>query len=137
MGVARTLRPWTLTFLLGALFAFVIVSLGGGLLQEKAVFGVAESTEARRYMLSLLQNEPDSLIALSPRTDVVSRAMQFAQAKEAEGAITPISLTWLGGRQQGALSVHMYAVEIRAASGQRQFFPLALTLVQGKVVRRE
>jgi hypothetical protein len=133
----RALRPWALTFVIGALFGFVFVALGGGLLQEKAVFGVKESTEARRYILSLLQNEPDSLIALSPKTDVVSRALQFAQAKEAEGAITPISLTWLGGRQQGALSVHMYAIEIRAANGQRQFFPLALTLVQGKVVRRE
>lgn len=132
-----TLRPWALTFAIGALTGFVFLAIGGGLLQEKAVFGVTESTEARRYMLSLLQNEPDSLIALSPKTDVVSRAIQFAQAKEAEGAITPMSLTWLGGRQQGSLSVHMYALEIRAANGQRQFFPLALTLVQGKVVRRE
>ena len=135
--MAWALRPWALTFMVGALSSFVFFALGGGLLQEKAVFGVTESTEARRYMLSLLQNEPDSLIALSPRTDVVSRAIQFAQAKEAQGQITPVSLTWLGGRQQGPLSVHMYAVEIRAASGQRQFFPLALTLVKGKVVRRE
>jgi hypothetical protein len=133
----RALRPWSLTFVLGALFAFVVVALGGGLLEEKAIFGVHESAAARRYMLSLLQNEPESLIALSPKTDVASRAMQFAQAKEAEGQITPVSLTYLGGRQAGALSVHIYAVEIRAATGQRQFFPLALTLVQGKVVRRE
>lgn len=133
----RALRPWALVFILGALTAFVFVALGGGLLEEKAIFGVKESTAARRYMLSLLQNEPDSLIALSPKTDVVSRAMQFAQAKEAEGQITPVSLTYLGGRQAGPLSVHVYAVEIRASTGQRQFFPLALTLIQGKVVRRE
>ena len=47
------------------------------------------------------------------------------------------SLTYLGGRTAGALAVHVYAIEIRAANGQRQFFPLALTLVSGKVVRRE
>lgn len=135
--MVRALRPWALTFAIGALTSFVVFALGGGLLQEKAVFGVQESREARRYMLSLLQNEPESLIALSPKTDVASRALQFAQAKEAAGQITPISLTWLGGRQQGALSVHTYAIEIRAAGGQRQFFPLALTLVRGTVVRRE
>lgn len=133
----RALSPWALVFILGTMLSFVVTALGGGLLEEKAVFGVKESTPARRYMLSLLQNEPDSLIALSPKSDVVNRAMQFAQAKEAEGQITPQSLTYLGGRTAGSLSVHVYAVEIRAASGQRQFFPLALTLVEGKVVRRE
>lgn len=133
----RALAPWALVFMIGALASFVFVALGGGLLEEKAIFGVKESAAARRYMLSLLQNEPDSLIALSPRSDVVNRAMQFAQAKEAEGQITPVSLTYLGGRTAGALNVHIYAVEIRAASGQRQFFPLALTLIEGKVVRRE
>jgi hypothetical protein len=63
--------------------------------------------------------------------------MQFAQAQEGSGQITPISLTYIGGRTAGSLSVHIYAIEIRAANGQRQFFPLALTLVGGKVVRRE
>jgi len=133
----RALRPWAIVFLLGALLSFVITAIGGGLIEEKAVFGAHESAASRRYMNSLLQNEPESLIALSPRTDVVSRAVQYAQAKEAEGQITPISLTYLGGRQAGPLSVHIYAIEIRAATGQRQFFPLALTFVHGKVVRRE
>lgn len=129
--------PWPLVFVLGGLLSFVFVALGGGLLEEKAIFGVKESAASRRYMLSLLQNEPETLIALSPRSDVVNRAMQYAQAQEAQGQITPMSLTYLGGRTAGTLNVHIYAIEIRAASGQRQFFPLALTLVEGKVVRRE
>lgn len=133
----RALAPWVLVFAVGMLSSFVVVALGAGLAEEKAIFGVKESAAARRYMLSLLQNEPETLIALSPRSDVVSRAMQFAQAKEAEGQITPVSLTYLGGRTAGALNIHVYAVEIRAATGQRQFFSLALTLIEGKVVRRE
>jgi hypothetical protein len=133
----RSLRPWAVVFILGTLFAFVVTAIGGGLAEEKAVFGVHESAASRLYMNSLLLSEPDSLIALSPKTDVVNRAMQFAQAQEGAGQITPISLTYLGGRTGGVLSVHIYAIEIRAATGQRQFFPLALTLVGGKVVRRE
>jgi hypothetical protein len=43
----------------------------------------------------------------------------------------------LGGSSSGRLSVHIYAVEIQAGSGQYQFFPLALTIVGGKVVRVE
>ena len=130
------MRPWALVFVLGGLLSFVVVALGGGLLEEKAIFGVTESAASRRYILSLLQNEPETLIALSPRSDVVSRAVQYAQAQEAQGII-PMSLTYLGGRTAGSLNVHIYAIEIRAATGQRQFFPLALTLIEGKVVRRE
>ena len=130
------LRPWAVVFVLGALFAFVISLIGGGLAEERAIFGQHESADARRYMISLLQAEPQTLIALSPRTDVVSRAIQFASLTGATD-VTPVSLTYLGGRTSGAYSVHMYAIELRDSSGQRQFFPLALTLVGGKVVRRE
>src|SRR3990172_1739241 len=117
----RALRPWAVVFLLGGLFGFVIAAIGGGLAEERAVFGQHETAAARTYIISLLENEPQSLIALSPKTDVVNRAMQFAQAEGAAGTV----------------SVHIYAIELRAANGQRQFFPLALTLVGGKVVRRE
>ena len=137
MGVLRTIRPWAIVFVLGALFAFVVTALSSGLAEEKAIFGVKESPAARQYIISLLENEPDSLIRLSPKTDVVNRAMQFAQAEQAEGQITPLSLTYLGGRTAGPMAVHVYAIEIRAGNGQRQFFPLALTLIGGKVVRRE
>src|SRR6266542_1167524 len=135
--MVRGLAPWAIVFVLGLLLSFVLTALGTGLAEEKAVFGVKESAASRQYIISLLQNEPDSLIALTPKTDVVSRAMQFAQSEAAQGQITPISLTYLGGRTSGALAVHIYAIEIRTGNGQRQFFPLALTLLQGKVVRRE
>lgn len=131
------LRPWLLGFLISFLLGFVVVALGSGLIEEKAVFGTRESAAARRYMISLLENEPHTLIALTPRTDVVNRAMQFAQAEVAQGQITVNSLTYLGGRNAGALSVHSYAIELRNPDGQLQFFPLALTLVEGKVIRRE
>lgn len=131
------IRPWALTFVLALMFSYVVTALGTGIVEERAVFGTRESADARRYMISLLENEPHTLIALTPRTDVVNRAMQFAQAEAAEGQITVNSLTYLGGRNMGALSVHTYAIELRAPDGQRQFFPLALTLVEGKVIRRE
>jgi hypothetical protein len=133
----RGLSPWVAVFVLGLMVSFVITAIGTGLAEEKAVFGVKESASARQYMISLLQQEPESLIALTPKTDVVSRAMQFRQSETGQGKIDPISLTYIGGRTSGALAVHVYAIEIRASSGQRQFFPLALTLLNGKVVRRE
>jgi hypothetical protein len=135
--VIRAFRPWALVFAIAFLLSFVVTALGSGLIEEKAVFGTRESAAARRYMISLLENEPHTLIALTPRTDVVNRAMQFAQAEVAEGQITVNSLTYLGGRNSGALSVHSYALELRNPDGQLQFFPLALTLVEGKVIRRE
>lgn len=137
MGVLRGLAPWAVVFVLGLLTSFVVTALGTGLAEERAVFGVKESAQARQYIISLLQQEPQSLIALTPKTDVVSRAMQFRQSEAAAGQIQAQSLTYLGGRTAGSLAVHIYAIEIRAGSGQRQFFPLALTLLQGKVVRRE
>jgi len=135
--VIAAIRPWAIVFALALMLSFVVTALGAGLVEEKAVFGIRESAAARKYIISLLENEPHTLIALTPRTDVVNRAMQFAQAEVAQGQITPISLTYLGGRNAGALSVHVYAIELRAEDGQRQFFPLALTLIQGKVIRRE
>jgi hypothetical protein len=133
----RAVSPWLGVFAIAFMLSFVVAALGSGLVEEKAVFGTRESAAARTYMISLLENEPNSLIALTPRTDVVNRAMQFAQAEVAQGQITPISLTYLGGRNAGVLSVHSYALELRTGDGQRQFFPLALTLVEGKVIRRE
>ncbi len=137
MGLLRAFAPWGVVFVFGLLMSFVATAIGSGLAEEKAVFGVKESAAARQYMISLLQQEPDSLIALTPKTDVVSRAMQFRQSQESAGQIQAISLTYLGGRTSGPLAVHVYAIEIRAGSGQRQFIPFALTLFQGKVIRRE
>lgn len=130
-------RPWLLIFLIAFMLSFVVTAIGSGLIEEKAIFGTRESAAARSYMISLLENEPHTLIALTPRTGVVHRAMQFAQAEVAVGQISVISLTYLGGRNMGALSVHSYALEMRSTDGVRQFFSLVLTLVEGKVIRRE
>ncbi|MBI2773861.1 MAG: hypothetical protein HYX56_05155 [Chloroflexi bacterium] len=137
MGMLRAIQPWAVVFLVAGFLGFGISALAVGLAEDRAVFGQHETAAARAYMISLLENEPQTLIALSPKTDVVSRAMQFAQAEAAAGSITPISLTYLGGRSAGATQVHIYAIELRSANGQRQFFPLALTFAGGHVVRRE
>lgn len=133
----RALRALGTTILMGALLGYVGAALVGAVFQERGVVGTGESPEARQFMISLLASDPDSIAALTPERDVVSRAAQFQQTQEGRGQWVPISLTYLGGASQGRLSVHMYAVEMRTTSGQNRFFPLALTLVNGKVVRRE
>ncbi|MBU6423209.1 MAG: hypothetical protein KGJ98_11940 [Chloroflexota bacterium] len=137
MAFLRAIRPWAIIFLVGGMLSFVATAIGGGLVEEKGIFGVRESATARTYMIGLLENEPASLISLLPQTDVVSRALQFAQSESATGQIQPISLTYIGGRTSGSLSVYLYAIEVRAGDGQDQFFPLALTLTGGRVIRRE
>lgn len=125
------------TVLVGVLLGYVATGLGGPLIQELQWFGNRESAEARRYMVGILENEPDTLAALTPRGDLVSRALKYKMSEEAQGQWRPISLTYLGGLTKGGISVHTYAIELRSASGREQFVPLALTLANGKVIRRE
>jgi hypothetical protein len=88
-------------------------------------------------MMALLQRESESLSQLRPARDVISRALEQQNASQQSTEVKPLSLTYLGGGSSGRISVHIYAVEIQAGSGQYQFFPLALTIVGGKVVRVE
>ncbi len=125
------------TALLGALLGYVVTGFGGPMLQEFPFFGSREAPEAHRYIIGMLQNEPETLAVLSPRADLVSRSLQFQQSKLAQGQWQPLSLTYLGGRTVGGLGIHMYAIEIRGAQGQEQFVPFALTLANGKIIRRE
>jgi hypothetical protein len=99
--------------------------------------GGGESSDAHKYMMALLQRESESLSQLQPAQDVVSRALQQQSTSQQSSDVKPLSVTYLGGGSSGRLSVHIYAVEIQAAGGQYQFFPLALTVVGGKVVRVE
>ena len=99
--------------------------------------GGGESSDAHKYMMALLQRESESLTQLQPAQDVVSRALQQQSTSQQSSDVKPLSVTYLGGGSSGRLSVHIYAVEIQAAGGQYQFFPLALTIVGGKVVRVE
>lgn len=135
--MGKAVRTALATLLLGALLGYVATALGGPLLAEMAFFGNRESTEARRYMIAVLENEPETLANLTPKGDVVSRAMQYLQSDASQGQWTPLSLTYLGGLTKGGLQVHTYAIELRSASGREQFIPLALTLANGKVIRRE
>jgi hypothetical protein len=100
--------------------------------------GGGESSDAHKYMLALLQRESESLSQLRPARDVISRALEQQNASSQQASeVKPLSLTYLGGGSSGRISVHIYAVEIQASGGQYQFFPLALTIVGGKVVRVE
>lgn len=124
------------TLMIGALFGYVLAALGGTLLGGASLLGATgESPEARQYMLALLQRDPDLLAALRPNRDVASRALEIQNAKQ--GQSRPISLTYLGGKSVGRYTIAVYTVELQGQGGQNQFFPLALTLVGGKVVRIE
>jgi len=96
--------------------------------------GSGESTQARSYMLALLQRQAERLSAMRPEQDVVSRAMSEQSAQNASQDVKAVSLTYLGGQSQGGLSVHIYAIEVRSTNGQQQLFPLALTLAGGRVI---
>ena len=93
-----------------------------------------ESGPARTYMVALLQREADSLNALRPPQDIVSKAISEQSAQQSTSQAKPLSLTYLGGLSQGDFSVQIYAVEVRANDGAQQLFPLALTLLRGRVV---
>jgi len=115
----------------GTAFATTVVAdsgiLGGG----------GESSDAHKYVMALLQRESESLAQLQPSRDVVSRALQQQSVSQQSTSAKPLSVTYLGGSSSGRISVHIYAVELQATGGQYQFFPLALTIVGGKVVRVE
>lgn len=123
--------------LVGALSSYVFAGLGGPLMEESGLFGRPESPRARAYMVGLLENEPDLLAALLPQSGIAARAMQYRDSTESQGQWRPVSLTYLGGRGAGGMNVHIYAIEISSTRGREQFVPFALTLVGGKVVRRE
>jgi hypothetical protein len=88
-------------------------------------------------MMALLQRETESLSRLRPTRDVISRALEQQNTSQQPTDVKPLSVTYLGGGSSGRISVHIYAVELQASAGQYQFFPLALTIVGGKVVRVE
>lgn len=135
--MGKPLRTAIATVMIGALFGFIVVALGSPLVEQMQLLGQRESPEARAYMIGILENEADALTALTPHGDLVSRAMQYKMSEETQGQWTPISLTYLGGVSKGPIAVHTYAIEMRDASGREQFLSLALTLANGKVIRRE
>jgi hypothetical protein len=128
------------TVLVGALIGFFIASAVGIVIQDNGFFGGnGESPVARAYMLGLLQRDPNSMANVRPQQGIASRAaeLQGAASSRSTASIQPLSMTYLGGMSMGQISVHIYAVGLRSASGVDQFFPLALTVAGGKVIRSE
>jgi hypothetical protein len=126
------------TVLAGILGGFIVASVVSVVLQDSGLFGSGESPVARAYMLGLLQQDPGSVTNIRPAQDIAQRAMELqGTAQSRNTGIQPLSLTYLGGGSMGGISVHIYAVGLRSASGVDQFFPLSLTVSGGKVRRSE
>ena len=128
------------TVLVGALIGFFIASAVGIIVQDNGLFGGnGESPVARAYMLGLLQRDPSMISSIRPQQGIAQRAaeLQGAASSRSTQSIQPLSLTYLGGMSMGQVSVHIYAVGLRRTSGVDQFFPLALTIAGGKVIRSE
>jgi hypothetical protein len=124
--------------LVGGLIGYAGTGFTTTLVADSGILGGGgESSDAHKYVMALLQRESESLAQLQPARDVVSRALQQQSVSQQSTSAKPLSVTYLGGSSSGRISVHIYAVELQAGGGQYQFFPLALTVVGGKVVRVE
>jgi hypothetical protein len=124
--------------LVGGLIGYAGTGFTTTLVADSGILGGGgESSDAHKYVMALLQRESESLAQLQPSRDVVSRALQQQSVSQQTTSAKPLSVTYLGGSSSGRISVHIYAVELQATGGQYQFFPLALTVVGGKVVRVE
>ena len=124
--------------LVGGLVGYAGTAFTTTLVVDSGILGGGgESSDAHKYVMALLQRESESLAQLQPSRDVVSRALQQQSVSQQSTSAKPLSVTYLGGSSSGRISVHIYAVELQATGGQYQFFPLALTIVGGKVVRVE
>jgi hypothetical protein len=124
--------------IVGGLVGYAVTGFTTTLVADSGILGGGgESSDAHKYVMALLQRESESLAQLQPSRDVVSRALQQQSVSQQSTSAKPLSVTYLGGSSSGRISVHIYAVELQATGGQYQFFPLALTIVGGKVVRVE
>jgi hypothetical protein len=122
--------------LVGVVVGYMLAVTVSTIITDQGWFASSsESPQARNYMVALLQREADRLSQLRPQQDVVSQALAEQAAQQNRGQAKPLSLTYLGGSSQGGLSVQIYAIEVRANDGSQQLFPLALTLLGGKVVQ--
>ena len=135
-GIIPTIVTTALgTILVGGLIGYVAAAGVASVVQDQGWFATSgEPREARAYMVALLSREADSLSQLRPQQDVVSQALAQQNSQQTQQQAKPLSLTYLGGQSAGGLSVQIYAIEVRANDGSLQLFPLALTLLGGKVV---
>ena len=96
--------------------------------------GGGEPSDAHKCVIAIVQRDPESA-RLCSTNPAVQRAIQQQSASQQAMDAKPLSLTYLGSGSTGKVSVHIYAVEIQASGGQYQFFPLALTIIGGRVVQ--
>ena len=133
--VPHTVRTAAGIVMVGMVVGYLLSMSASTVISDQGWFTASgESGPARAYMVALLQREADSLSALRPAQDVVSKALAQQSAQQSTSQAKPLSLTYLGGVSQGSFSVQIYAVEVRANDGSQQLFPLALTLLGGRVV---
>jgi hypothetical protein len=131
-GIVRTAIG---TALVGMLVGYLLASSVSYVITERGWFANSgEPPEARAYMLAFLQRESEHIAALRPQQDVVSKALSEQMTQTSTGQVKALSLTYLGGSNQGPISVQVYAVEARATDGSQGLITYALTLVGGKVV---
>jgi hypothetical protein len=122
------------------LTGFILASAAGVIVQDSGLFGASgESPIARAYMLGLLQRDPNSIVGIRPNQSIAQRAAELkaADTSRTTASIQPLSLTYIGGATVGSYSLNIYAVGLRNAQGVDQFFPLALTVSGGTVIRSE
>lgn len=125
--------------LVGILAGFVISSAIGVFVQDSGLFGASgESPVTRRYVLGMLQSDPNSTISIREPGTIAKRAaeLQGADVNRSSASMQPLSLTYLGGASAGSYSVHIYAVIFQTPQGN-QFWPWAITVQGGKVIRSE
>ena len=102
---------------------------------DSGVFGGGgESSQAHKCVMAIIQRDSAST-KLCSQSPLVQRALAQQNASQTVPDAKPLSLTYLGSSAAGKVSVHIYAVEITAGGGQYQFFPLALTIIGGQVVK--
>jgi hypothetical protein len=124
--------------IIGGLIGYVGAATTTTLIADSGLLGGGgESNDAHKYMMAYAQRESESLSRLGPSRDVVSRALQQQNVSQQQQTmdVKALSVTYLGGASSGRISVAIYAVELQASGGQYNFFPMALTLIGGKVAR--
>ncbi len=125
------------SLVLGVLIGYVLTTFFAPFVSDSALFGgTGETRQARDYMLGLVQSNDEMLASVTPGRDVVARAMRLQTAGK-PAPFKTVSLSFVGGRTIGPITFQAYAVEVRPTSGPDRFFPLMLTLVNGKVVRSD
>src|ERR1700730_3652587 len=81
VGIRRLIAGSAGTLLVGMFAGFAIASAAGVLIQDTGLSGGrGESPSARAYMLALLQQYPNSIVAIRPNQSIAQRAAELQAA---------------------------------------------------------